>query len=292
VIIINKLTENYSRSITRIWSSMEKRKTKTPARKIKARKSPAVKKSTKIDLKPTLPPVHSWRVCPYGEHWVRTHPMQVPPSKAHPEGSETTRHEHCARNPSGKDHLYPDEMQEIARQNFTNLKNKPCSRPLIYGVDGNKYDDLIAGWTQYWNEVLKPTESLDSNLVKALIASESGFDPNALANKKNSNSARGLMQITNESRKLLGGDHGDLKDHLITVTKTELNDPNLNICAGIRWLFEKRRLLSSRLEKPATWAETIWDYKAVKLAKTKKKVEEIKTKFNNFYEELQKCGKL
>lgn len=271
---------------------MAKIKTKTLVRKIKARKSPAVKKNTKIDPKPTLPPVHSWRVCPYGEHWVRTHPMHVPPSKTHPEGSVTTRHEHCARNPSGKDQLYPDEIQEIASQNFANLKNKPCPRSLIFGVDGKKYDNLIAGWTQYWNEVLKPDESLEPNLVKALIASESGFDPNALANKKSSNSARGLMQITNESRKLLGGDHGGLKDHLITVSKAELNDPNLNICAGIRWLFEKRRLLSSRLERPATWLEAIWDYKAVKRAKTKKKAEEIKTKFYNFYAELQKCGKL
>jgi hypothetical protein len=270
---------------------MAKRKTKTLLRKMKARKSPAVKKNTKTDAKPILPPVHSWRVCPYGEHWVRTHPMHVPPSKTHPEGLVITRKEHCARNASGKDQLYSEEIQEIAGQNFANLKNKPCPRPLISGVDGNQYDDLIAGWTQYWNEVLKPDESLDPNLVKALIASESGFDPNALANKKNSNSARGLMQITNESRKLLGGDHGDLKDHLITVTKAELNDPNLNICAGIRWLFEKRRLLSSRLKKSATWLETIWDYKAVKRAKTKKKAEEIKMRFNSLYEELQKCGK-
>jgi hypothetical protein len=82
-----------------------------------------------------------------------------------------------------------------------------------------------------------------------------------------------------------------LKDHLITVTKEDLNDPNLNICAGIRWLFEKRRSLSSHLKKPATWLETIWDYKAVARAKTKKKAEEIKTKFNNLYEELQKCEK-
>jgi hypothetical protein len=44
-------------------------------------------------------------------------------------------------------------------------------------------------------------------------------------------------------------------------------------------------------KKPATWLETIWDYKAVARAKTKKKAEEIKTKFNNLYEELQKCEK-
>ncbi len=135
---------------------MPKRKTKTLNRKVKPRKESVIKKTQKIDPKPTLPAVHPWRMCPYGEHWVKTHP----------EGSVTTRHEHCARNPSGKDQLYP------------------------------------------------------------------------------------------------------------------------------RWLFEKRRLLSSHLKKPATWLETIWDYKAVARAKTKKKAEEIKTKFNNLYEELQKCEKI
>jgi len=45
--------------------------------------------------------------------------------------------------------------------------------------------------------------SYEKDFVKALIASESGFDPKILANKKNKNSARGLMQITNQTRKIL-----------------------------------------------------------------------------------------
>jgi hypothetical protein len=260
-------------------------KRKTPILKPKAASSKAQ------PIKKDAPPVHSWRICPYGEHWVRTHPMHVPASKTHPEGSITTRHEHCAKNPSGKDQFYPDEVQEIAKNNFSKLKNKPCPISLISGVDGNQYDDFIAGWVQYWNEVLKPDELLDPNLVKALIASESGFNAKAMASKTNSNSARGLMQITNKSRKLLGGDHGDLKDHLITVTKEELNDPNINICAGIRWLFEKRRIASVHLKRTATWTEAVWKYKTLELAKTKKKAEDIKNKFNKFYEVLQKCEK-
>jgi len=24
---------------------------------------------------------HPWRVCPYGEHWVKVHPLKVPPSE-------------------------------------------------------------------------------------------------------------------------------------------------------------------------------------------------------------------
>lgn len=260
------------------------------SKKIKSKPSPIKTTPNGENKKESRPPVHPWRLCPYGEHWVKTHPMQVPPSKAHPEGSVTTRHEHCARNPSGKDHLYPEEIQEIANKNFSGLKYRPCALNLGYGQKGNKYDDLIAGWVQYWNDVLKPDDPLDPNLVKALIASESQFEPEILANKKNSNSARGLTQITNDTRKILGGNHNDLKDHLITVTKEELNDPNINICAGVRWLFEKRRLTSAHLKKTASWIDTIWNYKGVKRAKTKKDAEKIKNIFNRFYGELQKCG--
>jgi hypothetical protein len=260
---------------------MSKRKTPTPKDKPSKKKSPGR----------LLPSVHPWRICPYGEHWVRTHPLHVPPSKIHPEGSITTRNEHCAKNPSGKDQLYPEEIHEIANQNFSNLKNKPCPLGLGFGEDGSQYDKLIAGWVQYWNDVLKPDEPLDPNLVKALIASESGFNPNELAKKSDSNSARGLMQITNGSRKILNGYHGDLKDHLITATKTELNDPNINICAGVRWLFEKRRLLSNHLKKPASWTETVWEYKGAKLAKTKEDAEKMKRIFNDFYKELTECKK-
>ena len=181
-------------------------------------------------------------------------------------------------------------MQEIASQHFSGLKNKPCPIDLGFKGTGDQHDDLIGGWVQYWNDILKPDEPLPPNLVKALIASESGFNATLLADKKNSNSARGLTQVTNQTRKILGGDHGDLKDHLITVTKKELNDPNVNICAGVRWLFEKKRLTSGHLKRNASWLETIWEYKGVKLD-DKKEAERIKGIFNSYHERLQKCGK-
>jgi len=272
---------------------MRRKKTKIEAQKpkTKARKARRMKKKAEVKSKQPLLPVHPWRVCPYGEHWVKTHPLHVHPSKIKPEGSITTRHEHCALNPSGKDQLYPEEIQEITNLNFSNLKKKPCPLDLRYPDKGNMYDDLIAGWVQYWNDILEPDELLNPNLVKALIASESGFEPTLLAEKRNSNSARGLTQITNDTRKLLGGYHGDLKDHLIMVTKEELNDPSVNICAGVRWLFEKRRLASIHLKKGASWVETVWEYKGVKRAKTKEEADGIKDIFNKFYEELQKCSK-
>ena len=113
---------------------MRKNKTKPRKPKRVMGRVPSSKKNQSLEPKQPLPPVHSWRVCPYGEHWVRTHPMHVPPSKTHHEGSTTIRHEHCAHNPSGKDQLYPEEIQEIAHQNFSDLKNKPCPLPSKFGT--------------------------------------------------------------------------------------------------------------------------------------------------------------
>ena len=204
--------------------------------------------------------IHPWRLCPAGEHWVRTHLLHVPPSKSYPEGHITTRHAHCAHNPSGKDQLYPEEINEIADLHFSKLKDKPCPIALDF-LNGARFDDFISGWVEYWNDIFDPKDVLKPNFVKALIASESGFNPTMLANKKNSNSARGLMQITNDTRKILGDENGELKDHFLTVTKADLNDPNVNISAGVRWLFQKKLLATSKLKRTATWEEAVAEYK-------------------------------
>lgn len=151
---------------------------------------------------------HRWRLCPLGEHWVVTHPLRIPPSETHPEGGVTTRRGHCAKNPSGMDQLYADEIHEIDRRHFFRLKNGPSSDLGEY-ENGDQFDPLIVGWVRYWNEVLSPDDPLDPNVVKALIATESSFRPDSLADRKRPNSARGLMQITNDSRKALGDEEGD-----------------------------------------------------------------------------------
>jgi hypothetical protein len=242
--------------------------------------------------KKSFPQPHPWRLCPTGDHWVSIHPMRVPPSKTHPAGSITTRHGHCAKNPSKKDQLYPDEIVEITQHSFQDLKSKPCPIDLGFKKKGAQFDDLIAGWTKYWNEVLKPQIPLDPNIVKALIASESSFNPEMLANKKNSNSARGLMQILNSTRKTLGDENGELQDHFLTVTKNELSDPSTNICAGIRWLFQKQKLASSFLGREASWEEAVMNYKG-KLKSKPGDPEAIKqrTIFKKYLEKLEKCEK-
>ncbi|MFM8269078.1 MAG: transglycosylase SLT domain-containing protein, partial [Pseudomonadota bacterium] len=146
------------------------------------------------------------------------------------------------------------------------------------------------GWTKYWNDVFKPQTPLDPDIVKALIASESGFDPTILANKKNKNSARGLMQITNDTRKILGDEKGELKDHYLTLTREDLNDPSLNICAGIRWLFRKSEIASSLLGRKATWEETVAEFKGTRRT-TKSRTAELMDNFNKYLRRLKKCEK-
>ncbi len=236
--------------------------------------------------------LHAWRLCPAGEHWRRTHPLRIPPSKKNPVGSVTTRHGHCVLNPTGKDQLYPDEIQEMAEQNFSKIKEKPCPIDLKF-VDkykGNQYDDLIAGWTKYWNDIFKPDSPLDPDVVKALIASESGFNPKILANKKDKDSARGLMQITNKTRKILADEKGELTNHYLTLTREELNDPSNNICAGIRWLFRKRAIASDLLKRTATWEEVVAEFKGTRTA-TKARAAELMETFNEYLKDLKKCEK-
>lgn len=234
-------------------------------------------------------PVHSWRVCPYGQHQVIEHPKNNPPSKTHPGGSVSTVHWHCAHNPSGKDQLYPDEIRKMSTQHFSDLETMPC--PLALGfANGDSYDDLIAGWTQYWNDILKPAPLLDPNLVKALIATESRFIPNLLADKKKQNSACGLMQITNGTRKILDNLKGEIKDYYITATREELNDPSINICAGIRWLFRKRAWASNNLGHEASWEEAVSAYKGTSLV-SKERAKELMDRFREKYEALKKCKK-
>lgn len=72
--------------------------------------------------------------------------------------------------------------------------------------------------------------------------------------------------MTNKTRKILGDEKGELKDHYLTLTRDDLNDPNLNICAGVRWLFQKAKIASSLKGREATWEEAVAEFKGVRLS--------------------------
>ncbi len=98
------------------------------------------------------------------------------------------------------------------------------------------------------------------------------------------------MQITNNTRKILGEEKGELKDHFITVTREDLNDPSNNICAGIRWLFRKREIAASLLKRTASWEEAIYEFKGTRTV-TKQKARRLIEKFNKELGKLKKCEK-
>lgn len=212
---------------------------------------------------------HSWRLCHIGEHWVTDHSLWVPPTEKRP-GYHTTRDGHCATNPTRgktkviKDYLTAEEMQIMADKNFSTLSGSPASGKLPeYVVGADNFDQFIRGWTKYWNDIFAPDEPLDPDLVKALIATESGFRlkppaPNAgIAGK-----AHGLIQLTDQAIKALGDPKGELLNHLVKISTEDTSDPNLSIGAAVRWLFRKRDIASHRLKRQATWREAIAEYKS------------------------------
>lgn len=200
---------------------------------------------------------HPWRRCAKGKHFVREHIVHVSPSKKHPEGVLSTWHEHCVSNPSHKEELSCAEILYITDSYFSALLGPPTANILIEFQDADTYDQEIRGWVRYWNAIFHLNDPLEPDLVKALIATESSFDPNPTRVKN----AHGLMQITNLTFRILHDTQGELKDYLIRVTQKELLKPSVNICSGVRWLFRKKETASARLDRIATWDEAIIEYK-------------------------------
>lgn len=219
---------------------------------------------------------HPWRICPIGKHYVRTHTLHIPPSKNHSEGQVVTRHAHCADNPSHKDVLSYDELQVIAKTHFIELVGAPRSGVLEF-PRADEFDSDIRGWVRYWNEIFHPKEPLDPNLVKALIASESSFKTETVTSQKTPEKnkkigcARGLMQITDSTLKIISTHKGEIKDHLIHVSSKEIMEPTVNICVGIRWLFTKKTIAAERLHHTATWDDAVAEYKGILKAITNNK---------------------
>jgi hypothetical protein len=212
-------------------------------------------KTTKIKQVDTT----NWRLCPAGQYWRSAHHQSGYHRK---DGTFVRAHSvsaGCCDNPSKKDQIYSEELKTIATKYFPKLKGAPAPDNLDFQNKGNLYDELIRGWTQFWNDILGAEDPLDPNLVKALIATESGFNPNP---KVGTSKARGLMQVLDSTQKILGNTNGELKDHLVHVDQKDMIDPSLNIAAGVRWLFRKKELAAARLRRSATWDEAVAEYKS------------------------------
>lgn len=231
---------------------------------------------------PSEKQVHPWRICPYGKHWVKQHPRT---KKNHLEDVDG----HCRKNPLGKDRLTGDEIELISKSaQFNAVKNLPQAYNGNGKIpDANKYDQLIAGWCTYWNEIFRPDAPITADFIKALIESESTFNPKAKAeNKKNIGKARGLIQLTEATLKILKDRKGEIKDHYIDLTKDELFEPSKNICAAIRWMFRKREILKKRLGRSPSWPDAVIEYKGLgpDLKKNGERSKKVLNDFLKIYE--------
>lgn len=218
---------------------------------------------------------HPWRICPLGENLVREHVR-------HTKYKVAEVSSYCRKNKSKKEILTSLEIKEIYERNKIKTKNFPS---LSKKTRENKFDDIIALWTQFWNEVLKPSEPLDPNWVKTLIYTESSFDENSLNKNDPKNPAKGLMQITKATHKIITNSRGELKDVCFDTDEKENYDPNISVSMGVRWLFRKKELLKSRIKREPTWEETIWEYKGIYNDESKV-AGSIKNKVREYYEEI------
>ena len=210
---------------------------------------------------------------------VRQHPRRVRVSEKNPSGiTIVDRH---LRHIDGK---YLDS--NLLKSIFDEYDKKK----IIYPAQGklnepneDLYDDFIAVWVDYFNKKLNLTTSMDPDLIKALISSESTFKPNS----KNK-TAIGLTQITTDTFKILQDLSGEAKDFVFKdINKKDLTDPNTSIALGVRWLAYKKQYAEKILKRPATSDEIIMVYKGI-LKDESKNATEIMAKFRKKYEILKK----
>lgn len=232
---------------------------------------------------------HPWRLCPIGEHWVRRHPKNLNSGKV------TDHDGHCRKNKKSKSQFYhADELKLMTETHFDSLRSDPDIMPipdLLGFPNGNRYDLLIGGWTKFWNDILEPEEPLSPDFVKALIATESSIGP--VKDKSSSDGpARGPIQITDGSRKILQNLEGELKDHHIKLSIEESREPVTNIGAGIRWLHYKKLYAKRILKREATWEDAVIFYKGLHGQVGKGgRADEIIAEIREYYNRLQKKRK-
>ncbi len=189
---------------------------------------------------------------------VRTHPRKVPVSTKNPSGiTIVDRHPRRIHGPA----LSTDDVRSITATHDRKGLVYPTNDDLTF-KDGNKYDELIAIWVDYFNKkfgATPPNAPLDPDVIKALIASESEFkkDP------KN-NQAFGITQITPSTLKALLNPEGEAKEFIFKgVRQKDLKDPEIAVPMGIRWIFRKKRLAEGKLGRSPTPEEIILEYKGL-----------------------------
>lgn len=209
---------------------------------------------------------------------VRTHPRRVPINEKNPTGITTVdRH---PRRVAGSS-LTAAEIRLIADRYDRRGLKYPTPNKLRF-KNGNKYDEYIAIWVDYFNKKFAADPPLDPNVIKALIASESGFREDPKENKV----AIGIMQITKQTFKILQDTEGEAKDFLFKgIRQKDLLDPIVGIAVGVRWIFRKKETAASKLKRPPSPEEVILEYKGLLRSKTEWQQRALGN-FNDNYRDL------
>jgi hypothetical protein len=169
-------------------------------------------------------------MCPVGYHAVRGHYRHCKSC------TRTWVDAHIRKNPGSKKMYLPENLLYI----FWNSKKNYGKLNAINGFPPHhELDGIIQFWLEYWTSRFKLFPKIDPLLIKALIALESSFNPKA--DPKVSHSfAYGLMQIVDTARKSLTGKiRSSVTRDYMTVARSDLEDPVVNIAVGIRWLVVK-----------------------------------------------------
>ncbi len=190
------------------------------------------KSKNKILVKPD-----SFEMCPPGYHVVKGH------QRTCESGASTWVDDHIRKNRSK---IRPGLLRENIHFLFWSSKKKYSALNEIIGFEGlgAEFDQLIQFWLDYWTEQgIQFPKDLDPVLIKAMIAVESAFDPSKVTKAKGSTAA-GLMQITDQSLRVLGGFPNkdkwiEMRKNLIHVEKVDKLDAVINIALGIRMLGHK-----------------------------------------------------
>ena len=210
---------------------------------------------------------------------VREHSRRVPISKKNPTGRTLVDR-----------HLRHIEGQYLDLKMIYEVVETYEKKNLIYPSanklkipDEDKYSELIAVWVDYFNKKFKFKEPIDPDLIKALIASESTFNPNAI-NKE----ATGLTQITTETLKILQNLEGEAKDFVFKdIRKKDLKDPNVAVALGVRWIAYKKSYAEKVLKRPASSDEVIKVYKGI-LKDKSENAKLIMETYRTYYDKIKK----
>lgn len=186
---------------------------------------------------------------------VKEHPRKVPVSKKNPNGITIVDY-----------HLRHIDGQYLDLKMIQNTFDSYDKKNLIYPTKGklphlrsDNFDDYIAVWSDYFSKKLNLKTPLDPNMLKALIASESSFNP--LAKNK---TALGLTQITKDTLKIIQDLNGEVKDFVFKdIRQKDLKNPNVSVAMATRWLAYKQNYANKILKRNPTSDEIIQLYKGI-----------------------------